>query len=289
MMSGAPQVPQLRSATWRMLAAVALVAISTAGCLKRGAAEVTGSIPTPQQATPEVWRRQAEVWGPRFEANPADTNAALNYARALRGLDQKPQAVAVLQQAAIRSPNHAELLAAYGKALSEVGRYKEASEALSHAHSPERPDWRVLSAQGAIADQTGDHAMAQKYYETALKLVPDEPSVLSNLGLSYALSKRLGEAERVLRQAADHPRADARVRRNLALVLSLQGKFDEAEAALQRDLQPEEATSMMADLRSLVSQPNSWNAIRRADGKAARPRAGGAISSPSPGSAPASG
>ena len=83
---------------------------------------------------------------------------------------RKPQALAVLQQAALRHPSHAELLAAYGKTLSDVGRYKEAAEVLNRAHAPERPDWRVLSAQGAVADQMGDHPLAQKYYESALKL-----------------------------------------------------------------------------------------------------------------------
>ena len=88
------------------------------------------------------------------------------------------------------------LLGAYGKALADVGRYKEAAEALGRAHAPERPDWRILSAQGAVADQMGDHTRAQSYYEAALKLVPQEASVMSNLGLSYALAKRLPEAER---------------------------------------------------------------------------------------------
>ena len=64
----------------------------------------------------------------------------------------------MLQQAAIRTPNNPELLAAYGKSLADVGRYKEAAEVLGRAHAPERPDWRILSAQGAVADQTGDHA-----------------------------------------------------------------------------------------------------------------------------------
>jgi Flp pilus assembly protein TadD len=241
-------------ATWRVLAVVSLVALSTAGCLKRGSPDITGSLSTPQQATPDAWRQHVASWGPRFEANPADPVAALQYARGLRALDQKAQAVAVLQQAAIRSPKNPELLAAYGKALAEVGRYKEASEVLSKAHTPERPDWRILSVQGTVADQTGDHDLAQNYYETALKLAPEEPSVLSNLGLSYALSKRLPEAEKTLRQAADNPKADARVHQNLALVLSLQGKFPEAEAELKRDLSPEEADAMMADLRGMAAK-----------------------------------
>jgi Flp pilus assembly protein TadD len=234
--------------------------------------DITGSVPGPQQAAPETWRKEVEVWASKFESNPADAAVALRYAHALRALDQKSQAVAVLQQAAIRSPNHPELLSAYGKALADVGRYKEASEVLSQAHSPERPDWRVLSAQGAVADQMGDHAMAQGFYESALKLAPDEPSVMSNLGLSYALNSRLPEAETLLRQAADRPRADARVRQNLALVLSLQGKLADAEAVLKRDLPPDEASAILADMRSVVSQPKNRTPLKKADikGKPAR-------------------
>jgi len=145
-----------------------------------------------------------------------------------------------------------------------VGRLKEAADVLSRAHLPERPDWRILSAQGAVADQMGDHAGAQQYYEAALRIAPNEPGVLSNLGLSYALGKRLGDAERVLRQAAAQPGADGRVRQNLALVLGLQGKLPEAEGVLRRDLPPEEASANLAALRGMVAQPNSWNAIRRA-------------------------
>ena len=61
----------------------------------------------------------------------------------------------------------------------------------SRAHTPDQPDWRILNAQGAVLDQMGRHAEAQRHYSTALKIVPDEPSMLSNLGLSYALTKDL--------------------------------------------------------------------------------------------------
>jgi Flp pilus assembly protein TadD len=265
----APQAPRASYTTWRTLAAVGLIALSTAGCLKRGPADITGSISSSQTVTPEAWRQHVETWGPKFQANPGDPTAGLQYARGLRALDQNAQAVAVLQQAAIRSPKNPELLAAYGKALADVGRYKEASEVLSKAHSPERPDWRILSAQGAVADQIGDQPLAQNYYETALKLVPGEPSVLSNLGLSYALSKRLADAEKALRQAAEHPKADIRVRQNLALVLSLQGKFTEAEAELNGTMSPDEAAVMMTELRSMAgkgsapAKPAKVDKIRR--------------------------
>ena len=48
--------------------------------------------------------------------------------------------------------------------------------------------------------------------------------MLSNLGLSYALSKDLKQAEETLRRAAGGGRIDPRVRQNLALVVGLQGR-----------------------------------------------------------------
>ena len=59
-----------------------------------------------------------------------------------------------------------------------------------------------------LALGTAGHASAQQYYLAALKIVPGEPSVMSNLGLSYALSRHLKEAESVLRNASMNPNAD---------------------------------------------------------------------------------
>jgi Flp pilus assembly protein TadD len=57
------------------------------------------------------------------------------------------------------------------------------------------------------------------------------------------------------------------VRQNLALVLGLQGKFAEAETVLRRDLAPEEVAANVSAMKSLVAQPNSWQAIRSAEVK----------------------
>ena len=146
------------------------------------------------------------------------------------------------------------MLGAYGRALADVGDYQQALDVLGRAHAPDRPDWRILSAQGAVLDQMGRHEDAQRYYATALKIVPDEPSVLSNLGLSYALSKQSaaggGDAER----AAAGQRVDPRVRQNLALVVGLQGRFAEAESIARADLPPEEAAANVAYLRQMLAQ-----------------------------------
>ncbi len=244
---------------------VCLVAVALAGCQGRGGlGDVTGSIgkSTTQPRSAADWHAESERWGKRYEANPKDREAAFYYARALRALDQNAQTLAVLQSAVLTHSNDREMLGAYGRSLADNGRLKEADEVLSRAHSPERPDWRILSAQGTVADQLGEHARAQQIYQAALKIAPGEPTVLSNLGLSLALSRQLPEAERVLREATATGTNDARVRQNLVLVLGLQGRFAEAETLAKRDQSPSEAAATIAYLKRSVSQPNSWEMLK---------------------------
>ena len=126
------------------------------------------------------------------------------------------------------------------------------SSVLERAHSPDQPDWRILSVQGAVLDQMGRHEEAQRYYASALRIVPEEPSVLSNLGLSYALSKDLPRAEETLRRASARGSTDKRVRQNLALVVGLQGRFQDAEAIARADLPPDQAAENVAYLRRMM-------------------------------------
>jgi Flp pilus assembly protein TadD len=198
----------------------------------------------------------ADVWAERYRANPKDPVAAINHANILRAGGQRAQAVAVLEQASIHNPKNMDILGAYGRALADVGNFEQALDVLNRAHTPDRPDWRILSVQGAVLDQMGRHEEAQRYYATALRIVPDEPSVLSNLGLSYALSKDLVRAELTLRRAIARPNADQRVRQNLALVVGLQGRFSEAETIAKADLPPEIATANIGYLRQMLAQQN---------------------------------
>jgi len=135
------------------------------------------------------------------------------------------------------------------------------------AQTPEYPDWRLVSAEGAILDQLGQKDDARQLYRKALDLRPDEPSVLSNLGMSYVLSGDLRTAETYLRSAAEKPNADSRVRQNLALVVGLQGRFDEAEKIASQELSPEQAQANVAYLRSMLAQQNAWNQLKAQDKK----------------------
>jgi Flp pilus assembly protein TadD len=245
----------------RLLASAAVTAILAAGlggC--QTMSDITGSItskaetPLSPDADP---RRTAEVYGEHYRANPRDAEAALAYGQALRASGQRAQAVAVLEQATIAHAGNKALLAGYGRALADNGNFQQAFDVLSRAHSPDNPDWRILSVQGTALDQLGRHDDARRYYASALKIVPDEPSVLSNLGLSYMLTRELPKAEETLRRAYASGRADARVRQNLGLVVGLEGRFSEAETIVKADLPADEAAANVGYLKEMLSRKDS--------------------------------
>ena len=242
----------------RLLASTASSAILVLGlcsCQTDGTSDVTRSPREITEASRAADPRQdLDAYRDRFRANPKDSDAALQYGKALRAAGQRAQAVAVLEQATIAHPDNKALLAGYGRALADNGNFQQAFDVLGRAHSPDDPDWRILSAQGATLDQLGRYDEARQYYASALKIAPDEPSVLSNLGLSYALSKDLPKAEETLRRANSRADADPPVRQNLALVVGLQGRLAEAESIVKADRPPEEAAANVPYLRRLLSR-----------------------------------
>jgi Flp pilus assembly protein TadD len=245
------------------LAALMIGAGPLAGCRDFG--DVTGSIASTRQPLPTdaaALRAYADEWGKRFDANPGEKVASINYARALRGLTRYSEAAAVMEAAAVKAPQDFQVLGDYGKALADNSQLEQARDVLGRSYTPERPDWTIMSVQGSVADRLGDHEGAQKLYHDALKIAPGEPSILSNLGLSYALTKQLPEAEAALREACASPRADARARQNLALVLALEAKFAEAEQISRQDMSAQAATANVAAIRQMIAQNDSWRDLQ---------------------------
>ena len=217
-----------------------------------------------QMSMPEL-RQTINAYSSRYESQPKDKNTGLAYASALRMAGSDDQALAVMQRMVIYHPEDNEVLAAYGKALAATGDFSKALDVINRAQRPDNPDWKLLSAQGAVLDQLDRSEEARRYYRKALDIVPNEPTVLSNLGMSYLLTNDLRAAETYLSKAIGQPRADSRVRQNLALVLGLQGRFAEAEKVAAGELNQEEAKSNIDYLRQMLSQRNAWKQIEQED------------------------
>lgn len=250
----------------RLLGSAMVVPIAfglLAGCAKPTDATdptTTGAIGQP--VTAADFDKAVTYWGERYGKDEKAKEVALNYAAALARVGRGEQAVAVLQKTVIYHPDDRDVLAAYGKALASTGQFDLAIDTIRRAQTPDQPDWRLLSAEAAILDQVGRSAEARRLYAQALAMAPDEPSVLSNFGMSYVLTGDLPEAEKLLRQAIALPGADSRVRQNLALVVGLQGRFDEAQRIAAAELSPEQAAANVAYLKQMLTQQNSWQQLR---------------------------
>ncbi len=244
-----------------------VMALVAAGCATDST--TTGSIgnrskPVEQMTAVEL---QQSIGGYRtlYERDPKNKSVAMGYASILRANNLNDQAVAVMRKTAILHPNDKTVLAAYGKSLASAGQYTAALDAIQRAQDPTSPDWRLISAEGAIYDQTGRSSEARQLYQKALSVRPNEPSILSNLAMSHVLENDLSTAESYLRTAVQQPAADSRVRQNLAMVVGLQGRFDEAMDIARRELSPQQAQANVDYLQKILSQQNAWSLIKQED------------------------
>ena len=241
-----------------------LVAIAaTTGCAgSMGAPELTGSV-EPAEHTNTIADTQSLANA--YRASPGDVDIALRYADKLVSIGSVDAALAIYAETAARNPKSQRVLGAYGKALVAAGRNKSAARMLAQARTLGKSDWKLLLAEGISQDQSGNKRQARELYARAAKLAPQEAAIYNNWGLSFALDNNLPEAEKLLRTALANKTATIKVRQNLALIVGLQGRFSEAEAIARKDLTPDAAKANVAYLRKMLSQPNSWKALKKLD------------------------
>jgi Flp pilus assembly protein TadD len=87
--------------------------------------------------------------------------------------------------------------------------------------------------------------------------------VLNNLALSYALDGKAAEAEKLLRKAQRSAGKTPQVQQNLALVVGLAGKYDEARALAEAALPAARAAENVAYLQRLASARSTSRAEER--------------------------
>jgi len=231
--------------------------------------EATGTLlPASQQeralAGQQDLLTQARFWADEYNKNPNEYEASVRYASVLRAIGSGPRAAEIAAQALALKPGDVALTMIFAQAMLDQGKAQDAAMALARAEAAGQGDWRMLSLIGVTMDSLDQHAAAQDYYRQALSLTPDNPKVLSNMGLSYALEGKPGLAEQTLRQAVSLPGADARVRQNLMVVLGLQGKFDEVAIVAGPEM-PEALINANRDyFRSLLNPSRSWDGLRGA-------------------------
>lgn len=235
----------------------AAISLSLGACASGGPnpllSEAGPSLRASEQAAPQTELQKATTyWGKQFANNPGDPRAAVNYAKNLKASGSKRDALMVLQQAHNVNPNDRELNSEYGRLALEHDQITLAQKVLEQADDPSNPDWRVVSARGTVLAKQGKYIEAIALYERARSIAPEQPSILNNLAMAQAMAGQSNKAEGLLRQAAATPDADQRIQQNLALVLGLNGKHDEATAASSSSLPPDASAHNASLVRDLV-------------------------------------
>ncbi|MEL7232379.1 MAG: hypothetical protein AAGJ85_07705 [Pseudomonadota bacterium] len=208
---------------------------------------------------------RANFWAQEFQKDQANPATALAFMRSLRAIGSHDRVIEVGSSILPFQPDNYEILLEVGRSLLANNQPEAAAQALVRSADFSPPtEAAPLAALGLAFDRMEQHGLAQEAYREALKREPARISTLSNYGLSLALSGRLSEAERQLRLAAGTPGADARVRQNLALVLGLQGKFDEMTtvdpSAPRRTIEANRSV-----LRQMILPARSYEALADAD------------------------
>ena len=156
-------------------------------------------------------------------------------------------AIAAYRQLLAAMPAYARAWNNFGLCLRLAGRPDEAEEAFRAAlsHSPTLvPAWiNLASAQ----EEARRYDEALTSLDRALALDPGSRDALNNAGQLLASLGRYAEAEQRFRVAIDRYPGEAAPHLNLGLALTRTGRISEALAVLERALEIEPASTVVAD------------------------------------------
>ncbi|MEM9739180.1 MAG: hypothetical protein AAF829_04865 [Pseudomonadota bacterium] len=266
------------------LAVAAMVAL--ASCASNGNADLNVSSDTKAEVDPqfvpatdderEVANRmppleRANFWAVEYAKTPEDLDTALNFAKALATINSHERIIQLMTETEVIHPMSADVKRLKARSLSAMDNFAGARRALQAAAVIAPDDAGVLASLGLANDRLGDHTTAQVAYRQALEIDPERVATLSNYGFSLALSGDLNAAEIHLRRAMALAETNTNVQQNLALVLGLQGRFDEMMAVagdapadvmkrnadLLRALRGEDVTETTAPPSAAEKSPNA--------------------------------
>ena len=198
---------------------------------------------------------RARFWAGEYEKEPENIETAKYFAKALRDIESHERVIQIASDTLILYPADYDMLMLLGRSYLSLGKAEPAAQAFGRAIQVDSTRAAAFAALGLSYDKAGQHQYAQRAYTRALAIEPNRTSTLTNYGLSQALSGNIDGAESALRRAASNSDADSRVRQNLALVLGLQGKFDEmttVDSAAPEDVMKQNAEVLQRMIAQVI-------------------------------------
>lgn len=175
-----------------------------------------------------------------YEKDQDNAEYVTGLSRNLRYIGEAAQARLFMDLVVNRGMDGGAVRAEYGKALLADGLAEKGEKNLSQAISMGDTLWQTYSALGAAHDRLENYSEAQKAYERAIVLSPENPLIINNLALSLAVSGELKRAIEILNKFATRPGSTPQIRHNLALLHALNGNTKAARTIGRIDLPEQE-------------------------------------------------
>ena len=192
-------------------------------------------------------RAALDTLAPVTARDPLVAVVQLRRAVIMDALGQTDQASALLEEMARTYPDRPEPLAVAGEILRRKGQFAEAvavmDRAIARVGTPSRNNWPLFYQRGVAHERAGQWAAAESDFEFALKLAPDQASVLNYLGYAWTEQGRnLPRAREMIQRAVDQRPNEGSFVDSLGWVQLRQGDGPAALKSLERavELQPED-------------------------------------------------
>ncbi len=184
----------------------------------------------------------------RVPANsPLKRNAEIHRSLNLDALDRTAEARKNLEDLVAAKPDELEAITALGNLLRARKFYKESAEIYSRAvekiGTPDRGHWALFYFRGISFERSKQWPLAEKDFELALKLFPDQPQVLNYLGYSWVdQGLNLDKAVDMIRKAVSLRPNDGYIVDSLGWAYYRLGRYEDAVRELERaiELKPED-------------------------------------------------
>ena len=144
----------------------------------------------------------------------------------------QPQSAIALLQPAIAATKDPDVINAFGVALSDAGKQREAVQQFERVLDLDRNNAPALQNLGIVALKAGDGNRARDYLNRALALNPRLPLALNTLGVVNARSGDIAGAVGLWRRAVDIDPHQYDALFNIGLVSARAGNTAEARSAL---------------------------------------------------------
>nr|WP_070961513.1 hypothetical protein [Hyphomonas sp. Mor2] len=208
---------------------------------------------------------RANFWANEYQKDATDLDSTVAFMRALRRIGSHDRVLEIASASLPMHPQSHEIYLELGRSYLSANKPREAAQAfVRSADFAPATEAAPLAGLGLAFDRLENHTQAQEAYELALQRQPGRVSTLSNYGLSLALTGQLHQAEIALREAVEQPGADVRVRQNLALILGLQGRFDEM-VAVDPTAPTRSVEANQAVLRQMVMPTRNYESLQKLD------------------------